>query len=144
MPVAFVISATVQLLLSYIRIARFNRSWSIAGRPPLRPLALAALSPSAVRSRIRSRSISANPAIMVNTIFPMGEVVSSHCSFRLLRSMPDSCNLSTSSIRPLTVRPRRDNSVTIKLLALLAGSANLLLIDSFTACRGKLVYLAFE
>ena len=87
MPVAFVISATVQLLLSYMRSARFNCSWSMAGRPPFRPLERAALSPSAVRSRIRSRSISATAAMTVKTIFPI-DVVVSMFSFNDLISAP--------------------------------------------------------
>ena len=111
MPVARTISAILQLLLLYILIAKSSFSLSTDGRPPWRPRARAALSPSAVRSLIRSRSISANPAIMVNTIFPMGEVVSSHDSLRDFKSAPAWCIFSTNSISPLTVRPKRESSV---------------------------------
>jgi len=71
------ICATVMSCCSYNR--RAVRTWSAdnrGGRPPVRPRARAAASPAWVRSRMRSRSNSANAANTWKTSRPPGEVVS--------------------------------------------------------------------
>src|SRR5437588_8619755 len=67
-------SATFPLVLSFL------------GRPPTRPLALAAANPAFVRSRMRSRSNSASAPIRWNISLPPGVVVSI-CSVKLMNSI---------------------------------------------------------
>src|SRR5215213_5753524 len=95
-PRALAIAATVYCPEQYISWA----TWSLCpvstdGRPPRRPRARAAASPALVRSRMRSRSNSANAANTWKTSLPPGVVVSM-ASWRLRNPTPHSA-------RPVTV-----------------------------------------
>ena len=62
-----------------VRMARYSRSLSFFGRPPLRPRARADARPARVRSRMIERSSSASAAVIWKMNEPIGVVVSIAC-----------------------------------------------------------------
>ena len=110
-PVAVVISAMVCSFESYIFSAVSTLPEDALGRPPLRPLALAASSPDFVRCRMRSLSNWDSPAKIVKSRLPCGVVVSSQVSRRDFIEAPASCTLSMMANSSLTERPSRVSSV---------------------------------
>lgn len=85
-------------------------SWgAVCGHPPFCPLALAAASPSFVRSSVTSRSDSAMADIRVKSSLPDGVLVSTD-SFRLTRCTCCVPKSSTRSIKSFVEHPSRDKS----------------------------------
>lgn len=111
MPVAVVISAMVCSFESYIFSAVSILSEAAFGRPPFRPLALAASSPDLVRCLMRSLSNCESPAKIVKSRLPCGVVVSSQVSRSYFIEAPASCTLSMMENSSLTDLPNRVSSV---------------------------------
>jgi hypothetical protein len=87
---------------------------SFRGLPPVRPRARAEANPAMVRSRINSRSNSANAPKMWKTRRPPADVVS-RFSVRLLNPIPWASRSVTVSIRCLRLRPSRSRRHTTRV-----------------------------
>ncbi len=83
-------------------------------RPPVRPRARAAANPALVRSQIRCRSNSANPAAIVKNNRPDAVDVSKP-SITLLKFAPAACISSMQSSKCRVDRPMRSSRQTVSV-----------------------------